>query len=206
MARAKRFSINCFWRLAESVTCNKMPVWGQTSSQNQFEFVTSIKSNTNHSHLKFKFWNCICLDKMSPDEENKRLSVRLKKKKKERKMKKRKEGEKRLFFSYLSSSTLLILLALVAGGLWTPGGLILFLMQGQAWSQSRCSATCSALCHLSCRYVRQSWLVPGRESRNSLLGCSCRVGRIGCLCWYILSLQKLQLVVIIEKEEKNQGR
>lgn len=98
MARAKRFSINCFWRLAESVTCNKMPVWGQTSSQNQFEFVTSIKSNTNHSHLKFKFWNCICLDKMSPDEENKRLSVRLKKKERKKNEKKKGGGKKTVLF------------------------------------------------------------------------------------------------------------
>lgn len=174
-----------------------MHVWGQTSSLNQFEFVTSIKSSTNHSRLKFKFWNCICLDQMSPDEENKRLSVRLKKKKKEKRA---------VFFSCLSLSTLLILLTLVAGGVWTPGGPILFLMQDQAWPQSRCSAGCSALCQLGCRSVRQSWLVPGRQSRNSLLGRSGGVSKIGCLSWHILSLQKLQLFFVVEKEEKNQGR
>lgn len=50
----------------------------------QFEFVTSvnIKSSTNCSHLKRKFWNYICLDRMFLDEENIRLPVRLKKKKK----------------------------------------------------------------------------------------------------------------------------
>lgn len=125
----------------------------------QFEFVTSIniKGSTNCRHLKCKFWNYICLDRMFLDEENKRLSVRLKKKKRGR-GREGGEGEYVLFMS-----TLLLFLTLVAGELWTPGGPILFLMQDQAWAQSMCSASCSALYQLCCRFVNKAdWCQGGR--------------------------------------------
>jgi len=63
----------------------------------------------------------------------------------------------------------------------TVNSWLLFPMQYQAWPQSRWSGNCSALCQIGCRYVRQSWLVPGRESKNSLLGCSLRVGQLSLL-------------------------
>lgn len=193
MARARRISMNCH---EESLTCNKMHVWGQTSSQNQFVFVTSTKSNTSHSHLKFKFWNCICLDQVFPDEQNKIWSLRL-------------DGGKKSLHHHHRKPVLflsvLIFIICTAGSSdscsrreWAPGGLVPFPMQDQVWPQN----LCSLLRQLNCRHVTRNWQVSGRESKNSLLRCSGRDLRVGCLCWHMFLLQKLQLLWLLRRKKK----
>jgi len=119
--------------------------------------------------------------------------------KKKKKKEKKEGGGESVFLSYLIIHTAMwILSPLVAGGLWTPG--FYFRCSIKPGLRAGGQAIAQPFARLVADMLDKAGWCQGGKARTPFL--DVLSGLVSCLCWHVLSLQKLLLFFIILKEGK----